>query len=83
MAAGCGDLDGATREGLAGDIGEVRMRDRVIPDVDLPALRARAQASAGRIWNGWQSSDALGRSAGQMSPWSFGSSCEHGCEADR
>ncbi len=63
--------------------GEVRMRDRVIPGVDLAALRARAQASAERIWNGWQSSDALGRSASQMSPWSFGSSCEHGCEADR
>ena len=60
--------------------GEVRMRDRVIPGIDMPLLRSRAQASAERIWSGWQRSDALGRSADRMSPWSFGSACELGDE---
>jgi hypothetical protein len=47
------------------------MQGGKIPGVDLEALRARAQASAERIWAGWQRSDALGRSAEALSPWSF------------
>jgi len=56
--------------------GEVRMQAGKIPGVDLDALRMRAQASAERIWAGWQGSDALGRSAERMSPWSFCPACE-------
>ena len=58
--------------------GQVRMRDRIIPGVDRAALRARAQAAAEFLWSRWHTSDALGRSADMMSPWSFGSVCEHG-----
>ena len=55
--------------------GVVRMRGGRIPGVDVDALRTRAQASAERIWANWQSSDALGRTADEMSPWSFCPSC--------
>jgi cytosine/adenosine deaminase-related metal-dependent hydrolase len=55
--------------------GRPRMQGGKIPGVDLETLRARAQASAERIWAGWQRSDALGRSAEALSPWSFCPSC--------
>ncbi len=55
--------------------GVVRMQGGRIPGVDVDALRTRAQASAERIWANWQSSDALGRTADEMSPWSFCPSC--------
>jgi 5-methylthioadenosine/S-adenosylhomocysteine deaminase len=51
--------------------GVVRMEDRRIPGVDLPALRERAQASGEDVWAQWQQWDALGRTADEMSPWSF------------
>ncbi|MGE0874533.1 MAG: chlorohydrolase family protein [Burkholderiales bacterium] len=56
--------------------GKVRMQAGSIPGVDFAALRARAQASAERIWAGWQASDALGRSADALSPMSFCPACE-------
>jgi len=55
--------------------GAVRMQGGRIPGIDFASLRARAQAAAERLWAGWQGSDPLGRSAAQMSPWSFCPSC--------
>jgi 5-methylthioadenosine/S-adenosylhomocysteine deaminase len=63
--------------GIADDVetvivdGVVRMRDRRLPGVDLPALRARAQAAAEDVWGRLREWDPLGRTAEQMSPWSF------------
>jgi hypothetical protein len=51
--------------------GVVRMRDRVIPGVDIGALRGQAQAAGEAVWDGVAQWDALGRTAAQMSPWSF------------
>ena len=51
--------------------GVVRMRDRVIPGVDIGALRRQAQAAGEAVWDGVAQWDALGRTAAQMSPWSF------------
>jgi cytosine/adenosine deaminase-related metal-dependent hydrolase len=51
--------------------GIVRMRQREIPGVDLAALRGEAQAAAEAVWAGVQDWDPLGRTAEQMSPWSF------------
>ncbi len=61
--------------------GKVRMQGGKIPSVDFAALRARAQAAAERIWANWQHSDPLGRTAVQMSPWSFCPACERDAEA--
>ncbi len=51
--------------------GVVRMRDRVIPGVDVTALRRQAQAAGEAVWNGVGDWDALGRTAEEMNPWSF------------
>jgi len=51
--------------------GTVCMEEGRIPGIDLAALRARAQAAGERVWSGWASWDPLGRSADEMSPFSF------------
>ena len=51
--------------------GAVRMRDRVIPGVDLAAIRGQAQQAGEAVWSRVQEWDPLGRTAEQMSPWSF------------
>jgi 5-methylthioadenosine/S-adenosylhomocysteine deaminase len=51
--------------------GVVRMRDRVIPGVDLVALRRQAQAAGESVWSRVQEWDPLGRSAAEINPWSF------------
>ena len=51
--------------------GVVRMRERAIPGVDLVALRREAQAAGEEVWARLPEWDALGRTAEQMSPWSF------------
>jgi len=51
--------------------GVVRVAGGRIPGVDFAALRDRAQAAGERIWGGWQHWDALGRTAEEMSPFSF------------
>ncbi len=51
--------------------GVVRMRERAIPGVDLAAVRREAQAAGEDVWARWPEWDALGRTAEQMSPWSF------------
>jgi 5-methylthioadenosine/S-adenosylhomocysteine deaminase len=63
--------------GVADDVetvlvdGRVRMRDRVIPGLDLDELLDQAQAAAERYWSGVQSWDPWGRPAEELSPWSF------------
>jgi len=47
------------------------MRDRVIPGVDLSAVRREAQAAGEGVWGRVQEWDPLGRTAEQISPWSF------------
>ena len=51
--------------------GAVRMRDRVIPDVDVAALRRAAQDAGEEVWGRLAEWDPLERTAEQMSPWSF------------
>ncbi len=51
--------------------GVVRMRDRVIPGVDLAAVRAQAQTAGEVVWDRVQEWDPLQRTAEQISPWSF------------
>jgi len=51
--------------------GVVRMRNRVIPGVDLTAVRAEAQTAGEAVWRRVQEWDSLGRTAEQISPWSF------------
>jgi cytosine/adenosine deaminase-related metal-dependent hydrolase len=51
--------------------GVVRMEGRRIPGVDLADLRARAQADGEAVWAGLQAWEPLGRTADEMSPWSF------------
>jgi 5-methylthioadenosine/S-adenosylhomocysteine deaminase len=51
--------------------GVVRMRDRVIPGVDMAALRREAQAAGEGVWARVQEWEPLGRRAEEMSPWSF------------
>jgi 5-methylthioadenosine/S-adenosylhomocysteine deaminase len=51
--------------------GTVRMRDRVIPGVDLMALRRQAQEAGETVWRRVREWDPLGRTAEQISPWSF------------
>jgi len=43
----------------------------VIPGVDLAALRAQAQDAGEAVWRRVQEWDPLGRTAEQISPWSF------------
>ena len=51
--------------------GAVRMENGRIPGVDFAALRAQAQAAGERVWSGWQNWDPHGRTADEMSPYSF------------
>jgi len=51
--------------------GVVRMQGGRIPGIDFALLRAAAQAAGERIWGGWQNWDPLGRSADEMTPYSF------------
>ena len=51
--------------------GVVRMSDRRIPGVDFAALRQEAQAAGEDVWARLPDWDPLGRTAEQMSPWSF------------
>jgi 5-methylthioadenosine/S-adenosylhomocysteine deaminase len=51
--------------------GVIRMRDRVIPGVDLAALRRQAQEAGEAVWRHVQEWDPLGRTAEQINPWSF------------
>jgi hypothetical protein len=51
--------------------GKVCVEDGRIPGVDLAELRSRAQAAGERVWSGWASWDPLGRTADEMSPFSF------------
>lgn len=51
--------------------GVVRMRDGTIPGVDFGKLLEAAQEMGEYIWNNWQSWDTLGRTAEEMSPYSF------------
>ena len=51
--------------------GKVCMEDGRIPGLDLAELRSRAQAAGERVWSGWASWDPLGRTADEMSPFSF------------
>lgn len=51
--------------------GVVRMENRRIAGADLAELRERAQAAGESVWAGLQEWDPLGRTAEQMSPWSF------------
>jgi 5-methylthioadenosine/S-adenosylhomocysteine deaminase len=51
--------------------GHIRMQDRVIPDLDLAALRATAQKSGEYMWDHWQEWDPQGRTSRQVNPWSF------------
>jgi cytosine/adenosine deaminase-related metal-dependent hydrolase len=51
--------------------GAVRMRDRAVPGVDLAAIRDQAQQAGAAVWSRVQEWDPLGRTAEQISPWSF------------
>ena len=51
--------------------GVVRMRGGEIPGISFGELREGAQAAGERIWAGWQGWDPHGRTADQMSPYSF------------
>jgi cytosine/adenosine deaminase-related metal-dependent hydrolase len=51
--------------------GVVRMENGRIPGIDFAELRAQAQAAGERVWSGWQSWDPHGRTADEMSPFSF------------
>ncbi len=51
--------------------GIVRVEGGRIPDVDMASLRNQAQAAGERIWNGWANWDPHGRTADEMSPFSF------------
>ena len=51
--------------------GVVRMEQGRIPGVDLESLRRQAQEAAEYAWDHLKDWDALGRTAEEMSPWSF------------
>jgi cytosine/adenosine deaminase-related metal-dependent hydrolase len=51
--------------------GEFRMRDRVIPGVDLGKLSDNLQKAAERMWSRMNRSDWAGRSVDELSPQSF------------
>jgi len=51
--------------------GVVRMEGGRIPGIDFAELQGQAQAAGDRVWGGWQNWDPLGRTAEQMSPFSF------------
>jgi 5-methylthioadenosine/S-adenosylhomocysteine deaminase len=51
--------------------GRVCMEQGRIPGVDFAELRAWAQAAGENVWSGWANWDPLGRTADEMSPFSF------------
>src|SRR5580700_7954369 len=51
--------------------GVVRMENGRIPGVNFAEMRAQAQAAGERVWSGWQNWDPHGRTADEMSPYSF------------
>jgi cytosine/adenosine deaminase-related metal-dependent hydrolase len=51
--------------------GVVRVEGGQIQGVDFAALRQQAQQAGERIWSGWANWDSLGRTADEMSPFSF------------
>ncbi len=51
--------------------GVVRVEGRRIPGVDLEALRRNTQKAGEQAWAQLQEWDTLGRTAEEMSPWSF------------
>jgi 5-methylthioadenosine/S-adenosylhomocysteine deaminase len=51
--------------------GDYRMRDRVIPGVDLAVLSRDLQAAAERMWRRMPAVDHAGRTVDQLSPQSF------------
>jgi 5-methylthioadenosine/S-adenosylhomocysteine deaminase len=51
--------------------GIVRVENGRIPGIDMAQLREQAQAAGERIWDGWANWDPHGRTADQMSPFSF------------
>ncbi len=51
--------------------GQVCMSERRIPGVDVAALRREAQAAAEEVWARLPEWEPLGRTAEQMSPWSY------------
>lgn len=66
VECGCGDdVEMVMVDGI------VRMQGRRIENCDIASLRQRMQKAAEQVWGGWQESDPLGRSADEMSPFSF------------
>jgi 5-methylthioadenosine/S-adenosylhomocysteine deaminase len=51
--------------------GRICMENRVIPDLDLDALRTAAQESGETMWKNWSDWDPMERTAEEMSPWSY------------
>ncbi|HZP77828.1 MAG TPA: chlorohydrolase family protein [Pseudolabrys sp.] len=51
--------------------GVVRMEGGRIPGINFAELRGQAQAAGERVWSGWQNWDPNGRTADEMSPYSF------------
>jgi cytosine/adenosine deaminase-related metal-dependent hydrolase len=51
--------------------GKIRMEGGVIPGLDLSKLRDDAQRSGEHVWSTVQDWDPCGRSAEEVSPWSF------------
>ena len=51
--------------------GVTRMENGRIPAVDFAELRTQAQAAGERVWSNWQNWDPHGRTADEMSPYSF------------
>jgi len=51
--------------------GETRMENGRIPGIDIAELRRQAQAAGERVWSGWKNWDPHGRTADEMSPYSF------------
>jgi 5-methylthioadenosine/S-adenosylhomocysteine deaminase len=51
--------------------GIVRMEGGKIPGIDFAELRSQAQAAGERVWSRWQEWDPNGRTADEMSPYSF------------
>lgn len=51
--------------------GRTCMENRVIPGLDLAALRAAAQKAGEYMWDHWQEWDPQQRTSAQVNPWSF------------
>jgi cytosine/adenosine deaminase-related metal-dependent hydrolase len=51
--------------------GVVRLRERRFPGLDLAQIRAAAQHAGEELWARIQDWDPLGRTADEVSPWSF------------